>query len=140
MAIRLPMTPARTTFYTAIDVYTSGEGHIVDGQWVEGGEYTKQTIMGSFQPPAPLREMINGQGDFALGDRVLWTTVKLAFYDLDSAVQTWVWRENRWWRVTERHQWNGWVSRNLFVYGLERYHRTTDIGFSPPPEPVEPTP
>jgi hypothetical protein len=132
------MSPARNTFYTAIDVYTSGEGKIVDGQWVEGADFAHQTIQGSFQPPAPLRQQIDGAGDYALGDRQMWTTVNIPFYDLDSAKQSWVWRENRWWRITERHQWDGWVSRGLFVYGLERYHRTTGQGFAPPPDPEEP--
>lgn len=133
MAIRLPITPARRLFYTQVTVYTNAPGEYLDGIWQEGG-FTKTVIAGSFQPPDPLKLDIGMAGDVGLGERSLWTTADLPFYDIESNQQSWVRREGLWWRLTERHPWDPWVSVGLFVYGLERYHRTAD-GPHPPLEP-----
>lgn len=133
MAIRLPITPARRLFYTSVTVYTTAPGETIDGKWVEG-TVTQTTIAGSFQPPVPLKQAIEMAGDFGFGERSLWTTANLPFYDLDSDRQSWVRREGMWWRLTDRHPWDSWVSRGLFVYALERYH-VTDSGPTPPEVP-----
>lgn len=123
MAIRLPITPARQTFYTPITVYESTGGKYVDGLWVDNGVSTR-VIAGSFQPPRPLRLDIGISGDVGLGERRLWTTAVLPYYDIESVIQCWVNREGLDWRITDRHVWDAYVSRNLYVYILERYHRT----------------
>lgn len=139
MPIRLPIPPARRLFYTPISVWTN-TGQTIDGRWIEG-EPTEIIIAGSFQPPAPLRLDIGLGGDVGLGDRQLFTTWDLPFYDIDSPQQSWVFREKRWWRITDRHPWDSWVSRNLHVYSLERFHRTSNHPFLPPPDPSpEPDP
>lgn len=139
MAIRLPMNPARRLFYTPITVYTTLPGKWVDGEY-EDGEVVERVIAGSFQPPAPLRQDINAAGLVGLGERSLWTTADLPYYDLDSSVQSWVVREGRKWYLTDRHVWDGHVSRNLFVYALERYHKTDATGEFPAPPDPEPEP
>lgn len=125
MAIRLPITPARRLFYTQITVYQTAPGHWEDGEWVEGA-VTSQVIAGSFQPPSPLKLDIGIAGDVGLGERTLWTTANLPYYDIESAVQCWVEREGLQWRLTDRHVWDPHVSRTLYVYALERYHKTEE--------------
>lgn len=125
MAIRLPILPARQLFYTKITVFTTSPGETINGHWVDGA-ITSQEIMGSFQPPSPLREDINIDGSAGLGERMLWTIVLLPFYDINSSVQCWVEREGLRWRITSRHVWDPYVSRTLYVYGLERYHNTIE--------------
>lgn len=125
MAIRLPMRPARQLLYTQITVYQTAPGHYEDGDWIEGG-ITSSVIAGSFQPPAPLTQDINVAGLAGLGERVMWTTADLPYYDIDQTVQCWIQREGLHWQLMKRQPWDPWVSRNLFVYGLERYHKTDE--------------
>ena len=133
MAIRLPMSAARRLFYRPVVVYVGGDGEYRDGDWHEGA-FGKLVIAGSFQPPAPLAQDIGIAGAVGLGERSLWTTAELPFYDIESKRQSWVRCENLWWRLTDRHPWDPYVSRNLFVYALERYHKTTS-GPQPPEMP-----
>lgn len=123
--MRLPMAPARRLFYTQTTVYQTEPGRWQDGEWLEG-KISSKIIAGSFQPPAPLKQDINPAGFAGLGERTLWTTAELPYYDIDSPVQCWVEREGMRWRLTAKHVWDAHVSGSCRVYALERYHKTEE--------------
>ena len=134
MAIRLPVHAARRLFYTQVTVYETAPGEYINGIW-NPGEPTRSVIAGSFQPPTPLKLDIGITGDFGMGERSLWTTADLPFYDINSRRQSWIRREGMWWRLTDRKPWDSYVSMGLFVYALERYHQTEEGGGTPPETP-----
>ncbi|MDR1534624.1 MAG: hypothetical protein LBU64_05935 [Planctomycetota bacterium] len=121
MPAPLPILAARLRFYDAVKV-AEVTGHYQDGIWIPGPE-TVREIQGSFQSPSYLSADIALSGDAGTGGRHLFTREYLPYYDLKSPAQTFVLAEGMRWRITDRQSW-GPISQGLFVYGLERYHKT----------------